>query len=298
MQTLAGDLTIDRAPDSRLPYFVRVTPILLGRNARLWLRFRVSMAMDILLSLAQASVFFFIGSLLAANGTQKWEANYATFLVVGIVFNAFLETSLKSPYQSLAMDYWMARLETILLSPCPIGLAVVSDVGWAYIRAILNAVLFGLLGWAFGARVDASPSSLAVAGAALVIASLGVLGFGFMSAAMFMLINAKGWNDPVAWLVGILQGLVTGVYFPVWLLPSPIAAIALIFPQTYAVDIARRALMTSTDWQPLLQGSLPPIQTDFLALGVLSVISVSLGVLTFCAGLAKAQRDGGLSRWT
>jgi ABC-2 type transport system permease protein len=206
---------------------------------------------------------------------------------------------LRSPYQSLARDYWFGRLETILLSPCPVWLAVLADVGWIYSRTLLNVFFYALLGWAFGARIEAGLPNLLAAVLALGIASIAVLGFGFMSAAMFMLINAKGWNDPVAWLIGIFQGLITGVYFPIQLLPSGLYHLALLFPQTYALDAARRLLLPAADWPPLpIHSVLPPVQADFVVLIVLAVIFSALGAVLFTAGITKAKRDGGLSRWT
>lgn len=291
--------TLEQAPLGGVTYILRVLPVLLARNARLWLRFRVSMIMDLLGGAAQASVFFFLGTALAANGQQAWQTNYTAFLAVGIVFNAIMAASLSGPYQSLSMDYWTSRLETILLSPCPIGLSVLSQVGWSYVRTLLNVLMLAAVGWAFGARIATSATNVLLAMLVLALAALAVLGFGFMSAATFTLLNAKGWNDPIAWIVGILQGLVTGVYFPISVLPGWLHALALLLPQTYALDAARRLLLNSAGTPALLHaGQLSAPQSDLLALGVAALVLPGLGAALFAAGLAKARNDGGLSRWT
>ena len=112
-------------------------------------------------------------------------------------------------------------------------------------------------------------------------------------------INAKGWNDPISWIVGILQGLVTGVYFPITLLPGWLHALAMLLPQTYALDAARRLLLPATQAQALLRlGGLPALQSDLIALACAALILPALGAALFAAGLAKARNDGGLSRWT
>jgi hypothetical protein len=210
---------LEQAPLGGVTYILRVLPVLLARNARLWLRFRVSMIMDVLGGAAQASVFFFLGTTLAANGQQAWQTNYTAFLAVGIVFNT-------------------------------------------------------------------------------IMAALAVLGFGFMSAATFTLLNAKGWNDPIAWIVGILQGLVTGVYFPITVLPGWLHALALLLPQTYALDAARRLLLNSASTPALLHvAHLSAVQSNLLALGVAALLLPCLGAGLF-TGLAKARNDGDLSRWT
>ncbi len=232
-------------------YLLRIFPALMGRNARMWIHFRVSMVMDLLNMAAQASVFFFIGQALDA-GDQQWTSNYATFLAIGLVFSTFLEASLNGPFQSLSGNYWSARLETVLLSPCPVWSLLIADSTWFYVRAAINALILGGVGWLFGARLEAGLQDVMVAVAALVLAAVAVLGFGLMSAAMFMLINAKGWNDPISWLVGILQGLVTGALFPIAELPAVLQVTAKCLPQTYAIAVARRTLLDDGSIAPLV----------------------------------------------
>ena len=41
-----------------------------------------------------------------AGSRRGWQAGFAAFLAVGLVFNAVLDASLSRPYQSLALNYW------------------------------------------------------------------------------------------------------------------------------------------------------------------------------------------------
>jgi Uma2 family endonuclease len=79
-------------------------------------------------------------------------------------------------------------------------------------------------------RLQSNPLAGRLVVLALALAALAVLGFGFLSAATFTLLNAKGWNGPISWIVGILQGLVTGVYFPITLLAGRLHAPAWLRP--------------------------------------------------------------------
>jgi ABC-2 type transport system permease protein len=295
---MAIQTRLEQAPVAGPGYLVRTLPALVGRDARLWMSFRVSLVMDLLSMAAQASVFFFLGMAMSAGGRRGLQTELAAFLAVGLVFNAVLEASLSGPYQSLAMNYWYQRLESLLLSPCPVSLVVIADVGWAYVRAAIKATILAVVGLLFGARVSAGAPGLLLTFLVLALGAVAVLGFGLMSAAMFMLINAKGWNDPVAWLVGVLQGLVTGAYFPVSVLPGPLHVLAMGLPQTYTIDAARRLLLPGTDLSPLFrQGVISPIQLDLVVLLASAVVLQLLGWLLFGMGLRKAQADGGLSRW-
>ena len=64
-------------------------------------------------------MFFVLGIAVSAGSRRGWQAAFAAFLAVGLVFNAVLAASLSGPYQSLAMNYWYQRLESPLLSPHP-----------------------------------------------------------------------------------------------------------------------------------------------------------------------------------
>jgi ABC-type polysaccharide/polyol phosphate export permease len=287
---------LEETPVAGPAYLWTIFPALMGRNARVWVYFRVGLIMDLVNMAAQASIFFFVGQ--ALGSVETWTGNYAAFLAVGLVFTTLLEASLTGPSTSLGENYWMARLETVLLSPCPVPALLVADSFWFYVRALINAAILGTVGWWFGARLDAGPGDALLAGAGLLLAAVAVLGFGLISAAMFMLINAKGFNDPVGWLVMVLQGLVTGAYFPVDQLPGILQVMAECLPQTYAIDVARRLLLPDTETAPLITiGGLSPLASDFLLLALFLVVLPALGWLTFRSGLHKAQRDGGLSRW-
>lgn len=279
--------TLESSAVGNLGYLIKVVPVLLARNARMWARFRASMIMDIITGLAQASVFFFLGSMVHLS-----SLNYSTYVAIGIVANTIMSAGLNGPYKSLAMDYWMGRLETVLLSPCPITWALIADVCWAYIRALLDAIVFALLGWSFGAHLNGTLNNFILAILLLGIACVGVTGIGLMSAATFSLLNAKGWSDPVSWLVGILQGLVTGVYFPTSILPNWLQKISMVLPQTYVIDSARHLL----DHQRYSNGI--TLTHDCVMLIFLSAIYLLFGGFLFSLGLLKSRKDGSLSRWT
>lgn len=100
------------------------------------------------------------------------------------------------------------------------------------------------------------------------------------------------------WLVLMLQGLVTGAYFPVSELPSFLQILAKLMPQTYAIDLARRLLLSGAEPAPLLRiRGLSDVQVDFLMIVVFALVLPTLGAWCFKQGIHKAQRDGGLSRW-
>jgi hypothetical protein len=175
-------------------------------------------------------------------------------------------------------------------------------VVWLYARALQNAAAMVLVGWGFGAQIQGGPVQIAGAAAVVLLGAVAVLGLGLVSAAMFMLVNAKGWSDPVGWAIGVAQGLAAGVNFPIAILPGPLRALAQLLPHTYTIDAARRLLLPSADLPALplhaVLAPLTPLQADLAALVLAAALLPCLGAAAFAAGLAKARTDGGLSRWT
>lgn len=74
-------------------------------------------------------------------------------------------------------------------------------------------------------------------------------------------------------------------------------AIALVLPQTYAIDAVRRHLHATTDASPPTLGSLSAVQSEIAVLTLWAFILLMLGLGSFSLGLAKAQHDGRPSCW-
>jgi hypothetical protein len=54
----------------------------------------------------------------------------------------------------------------------------------------------------------------------LLLSAAAVSGIGLIAASTFTLLNCKQWGNPVTWIVSLLVGLLSGVYFPPKVLPA------------------------------------------------------------------------------
>jgi len=283
---------------------LKIMETLIAREAKIWTRFRISFFMDIAAMIAQASIFLFIGMTFIKDSPEmlKYGGDYVTYLILGLIFLRFMDSSLTSPYQALSDSYWWCRLETILLSPCSINLMITSGTIWGYIKTLLDMIIYLLLGLLFGMHLG-MPTSLYLVLFVFILGVVSVLGFGLISASMFMLINAKGWNDPVKWIVSTLQGLVCGIYYPITILPNWLQKIGLCLPQTYAIDAVRRLFLRISPSTITLSPQewfsfTTPLGADILILCLFLLFLLPLGFFSFKLGLRKAKSDGCLSRWT
>lgn len=281
-----------------------VVSALIERNLKLMTRFSVSLAMHYITVFSEALISAFLGkAMIGGAAAASIGGDYVSYAIVGLAYSHMLYTSVSGPLGSLSGAYWSARLEPLLYSPVPLRTLIFADVLWRYVDNLATILIYVLTGWAFGMHVRGGLSLLSASGV-LILGCASVLGFGFLSAAMFSLVNAKapvGDGEPVAWIVRTLQTLVCGVYFPVGVLPRWLRAVSNLMPQTYVLDCVRRLLIPSYPaGQALwLHRVLPwsPQAVDVLGIVTLTAVILPLGLAAFNKGLEKARQDGGLSRW-
>lgn len=93
----------------------------------------------------------------------------------------------------------------------------------------------------------------------------------------------------MTWLIVTLTTLLSGVLYPVRILPPWLQSVSHALPTSVALDLLRRALLTSADLGQVLASSLP-----LLAWGC---VSVPLGFLLLRAGLLLSRRRGTLGQY-
>jgi len=254
----------------------------LDRNYRQWKRFKPSFYMEIASLVVDVLVFIFLSRYFAQ------DTDYVAFVIVGLIFVQPMSRIVSACYNSICLSYWTGRLEAILLGPVPILVVVVGDVIWAVIRSILTVVIYLCVGWAFGFRITVTPITLLLAVGLFCWGALAAFGVGLVSASMFTLINAKGFSEPVNWVVDTLQRLVSGVYFPIAVLPRALLGISWILPQTHVVNLSRSLILGQSSGGAV---------ASLIALLILTPVYLVVGWYCFSLGLKRARVTGDLSRW-
>ena len=120
----------------------------------------------------------------------------------------------------------------------------------------------------------------------LAVASISFVGVGMMTAVLPLISPEKG-----AQLGFIAQGMllvVSGVYYPVDVLPQWMQALATISPATYALDGIRAAVLDGA--------GIPEIAHDLWPLALMGAVAIPLGLAVFRAGERYAKRHGKLKR--
>ncbi len=210
--------------------------------------------------------------------------NAATFMMLGMMTNMFLQVSQGAPR-------WIAspgQLERIILTPCPIPVFVLGRMGWDYFWNILSLAAFIITGTiAFG--MNLVMVDWITFGSVLIMGILAMWGIGIISAAVQLV--TKRW-DPITWILSTFSFMISGVFYPPKALNAvdstgTLHTIAWFLPHTYVYHMVRMAFGGShlTD---------PEIFTPFAKLSVIAIILFLIGWFVFKLCLKRCQLEGSL----
>ncbi len=215
----------------------------------------------------------------------EYGGDYLAFVVVGLVVMDFQQIGVSSLSARVRNAQMLGLFEAELATPVPAWIVLGVGPVYEFALAIARAALYFLLAvMVFGVRYPhASFSSLAVA-VPLVLAAF--VGIGLVSAATQMLVRR---NNPVSVFLASTSFLLSGVAYPVSVLPPALRALGRVLPMTYALDLARGALLRGA--------SLSELAGALFAMAVFGGVLIPLGAGLFVVALRRARVDGSLTHY-
>ena len=234
-------------------------------------------------TVANTLTIVFIAEGIEATGGEIDVDRTTTQLLIGAVVWAYLGIIFEFITETVAWERWEGTIEYTFMAPLSramhLGGSGVFAVLYGLVRAIL---LFVVVAMFFGlAMPDADFLSALVI---LLIASVSFFGIGMMTAVLPLISPEKG-----AQLGFVAQGMllvVSGVYYPVSVLPEWMQWLSKISPATYALRGIRSSIL---EGEGLLWVNVWPLL-------VIGVISIPLGLWVFRRGEIHAKKYGKLKR--
>ncbi len=229
-----------------------------------------------------ASTWIFFGKSFEATSPiyQQYGGDFVAFLILGLMLNSFYTYTLDAFRTATlfilrgrvgSMGQHLSMYDYLKLSGIPFSAPLLAFVVNGYIEQFISIFIYFLVGLLFGFKIGSGNYPIAILG--IAIGWFAVAGIGLISASMITILGAWKGIEPVRWLVGVLAGLVSGVYFPVEVLPEQLQAVSRLLPQTYAMRIARLALLQGLGLSGLWQ--------DFVALTLSALILFPLGITLY-----------------
>jgi len=210
---------------------------------------------------------------------------FTTYLLVGALIWSYLSMLFDVLSETVSWERWEGTIEYTFMSPTSrithlLGMgiyAVVYGMARTAVVLLVAALFF---------RLDLSDANYLAALVVLAVCSVSLVGFGTVAAVMPLLSPEKG--QQVTYIVSSVLLLVSGVYFPVSVLPDWMQFIAQFSPVTYALNGIRAALLEGAP--------IASLWAEIWPLLIMGAIFVPLGIVVFQAGERYAKRTGKLKR--
>src|SRR5881396_609226 len=217
-------------------------------------------------------------------------------LVSGALLWNFLSVLYNEIAMSVAYERWEGTLEYTFMAPVPrlVHLAGVSL--FALCNSIVNTVIV-LLGLMLLTDLSLAGANLVGVVVVLLASTLAFVGLGVTAAALPVMSPERG-----AEATHIFQGsllLVSGVYYPVDVLPGWIRPISALSPATYTLSACRHLVgigNPATTPQRLAGGPLSAVAFELSVLAMMGVVLIPLGLWVFGRVERWAKHTGRLKR--
>ncbi|WP_226363200.1 ABC transporter permease [Pseudonocardia sp. ICBG1142] len=239
-------------------------------------------------SLVALVQFFLMGRFLQQgntfDGIRVYGGDIVSFLLTGSIFTGFVVIGLNAFSGYLQEEQAAGTLESVLVMPVSVFKPMIFSGGAALIGTIsgsfaMVAVFGAILKVPFNIDILGSVSVLFLL--VLTTSGLGLTGCGAL------LVTKRG--DPVKWTVVTVTTLLSGVAYPVTILPEWLQLIAGFLPTTIALDGMRLALTQAATPKELLP--------SLAGLAAWATIALAIGLWGMHTGLRIARRRGSLGEF-
>src|SRR5213082_1328266 len=232
-------------------------------------------------TVANTLTIVFIAKGIPAMGGKIDVEKVTTILLVGAVIWAYLGIIFEILTETVAWERWEGTIEYTFMAPLSrpvhlIGMGLFA-IGYGIVRASL---VFGAVAALFSLHMPHANFGTALI--LLAIASVSFIGIGMMTAVLPLISPEKG--TQLGFMGQGIMLVVSGVYYPVSVLPGWMQAISKISPATYALRGIRHAILDGY--------GVSALWGDIWPLLVIGVVSIPLGFAVFHRGEIYAKRHG------
>jgi len=204
---------------------------------------------------------------------------YISFLLIGSIALTVLQISQIDVAYVLLFDMWSKSIKNTFIAPVKsyhliFGALIFGVLRGTVVFAILALVSYYLFGFNF-LQGGLIPVVVFLAGIFAVAAVIGIT-------VCISILTFGQKADVAAWSLSGVILLVSGIYYPVNVLPPPFQLLARVIPLTYFLEYYRSVYI--------------PGQHNILLGAALAVIYLAVGLLAFDMAIERARRTGILLR--
>ncbi len=207
------------------------------------------------------------------------------FLTIGTAIWSYISVCFDNVTEIVTIEKWEGTIEYTFMAPIKRITQMAGTCAYAILHGLLlTAVQLVVMALFF--HIDLSHANLLTAIVLLLFGSISFIGFGIMAAVLPMLFTERG--AQMAYIIRALLLLVSGVYYPITVLPGWMQPVARISPATYVLDGMRRGLIHG---EPIWN-----MWNYVLLLLLEGAICIPVGLWVFQRAETYAKRTGKLKR--
>jgi len=250
--------------------------------------YKLSFLFNIFGVLVSILSYFYIDKLFGqkmVGHLAEFGVNYFSYVLLSMAFFSYIGVGLGSFSSRIYSEQMQGTLEAILMTPAKLATILSSMALWNLAFATLDMAIYIALG-IFLFKINFTNLNILSTLMILILTITSFSSLGILSAS-FIMVFKRG--NPVGWIIGSLEGLLGGVYFPITVLPGWLQLLAKFFPITYAI----RAIELS-----VYQGySLMQLRKEIGFLLAFSFLLLPLSFSTFKYCLNQARKNGSLGQY-
>src|SRR5437773_4873524 len=191
-------------------------------------------------TVANTLTIVFIAKGIPAVGGHIDVNRVTTVLLVGAVIWAYLGIIFEILTETVAWERWEGTIEYTFMAPLSRPVHLFGMGAFAIVYGIVRAILlFGVVAAFFTLHLP--EANYVAALVLLIVASISFIGIGMMTAVLPLISPEK--DTQLGFVAQGLLLVVSGVYYPVSVLPEWMQWISKISPATYALDAARKSIL-------------------------------------------------------
>ena len=259
----------------------------MARNFHLMQRYWAWEIVWIAYTIANSLAVTFIaeGSTEIAGTSQEVVSRFTLYLMIGALVWHYLSVIFTFISEVIQWERWEGTIEYTLMAPVNRWVHLIGQTYYAIIYATLHTILIGSV-MVFFFKIDLTHANIFGALLILTVGSISLIGIGILGSILPLLYPERG-----AQMTHIIQAsflLVSGVYYPISVLPEWMQVVARFTPVTYVLDGARATIIDGAGNEALGQYLIPLL--------IMGAICIPLGIWAFMRAEKYAKATGKLKR--
>jgi ABC-2 type transport system permease protein len=209
------------------------------------------------------------------------------YLIIGTSVWSYLSVTFEGVTDVINIERWEGTIEHTFMAPISRFTHMIGSCWYAVVHGMLFTFLQLILVASFF-RLNLSHANYLTAVFMLLLGSVSFIGFGIGASVLPLLYTERG--SQMSYIVRAILLLISGVYYPIDVLPGWMQPLARVSPATYVLNGLRDALLNNKPiWSSEIWASTWPLIISGL-------ISVPLGLWIFGIAERYAKRTGRLKR--